>query len=221
MAAELTKQLFFVGDPMCSWCWGFSPALQGIRDAAKGRASLRVVMGGLRPGTDNLMDDKMKGYVRHHWEEVQARTGQPFDFAMFERDGFVYNTEPACRAVVVARNLSFGTGLEGVEVDLFDAIQEAFYAKNTDVTDPHVLRDLAVGLGLDADAFTEAFNDTETIEKTFGDFMEARRMGVQGFPTVVAFDAEGNDGKGAYGYVTVGYRPWDNLKDDLEAWLAA
>lgn len=215
------KQIFFVADPMCSWCWGFSPSLKGIRDTAKGRATVRTVMGGLRPGTDNLMDDKMKGYVRHHWEEVHAKTGQPFDFSMFERDGFVYNTEPACRAVVVARDLALEMDAPGLELDLFDAIQKAFYAGNTDVTDPAVLRDLAVDLGFDSEAFTEAFNAKSSIEKTFGDFAEARRLGVQGFPTVVVHDPAANDGEGAYAYLTVGYQPWKNMKGLLEDWLAS
>lgn len=212
----MTKELIFVADPMCSWCWGFSPVMEKIRDAANDRARLRLVVGGLRPGTDAVMDDKMRGYIRHHWEQVAATTGQPFDFGLFERDDFIYNTEPACRAIVVARTIQPGT-----EFDLFEALQRAFYAGNTDVTDPKVICDLAKAQGLDADAFTQAFNDPATIQATFDDFQEARRLGVQGFPTIVAFDSDANGGDGGYGLLTAGYQPYENMRPLLEEWLAA
>lgn len=212
----MDKQLIVVADPMCSWCWGFSPVLGKIRAAARGRADMRVVMGGLRPGTEAAMDDEMRSYVRHHWEQVTATTGQPFDFGLFERDDFVYNTEPACRAVVVARTLKPGS-----ELDLFETLQRAFYAENTDITAPTVLRDLAVAHGIDADAFTALFNDPATVQATFDDFQEARRLGVRGFPTVVAFEAAANDGAGGYAILTAGYQPYENLGPLLEEWLAA
>src|SRR3712207_8936900 len=40
---------------------------------------------------------------RSHWEHVAELTGQPFEFAFFDRQGFVYDTEPACRAVATVR----------------------------------------------------------------------------------------------------------------------
>lgn len=210
----MKKELIFAADPMCSWCWGFSPVLARVRAAATDRASVRIILGGLRPGTDNLMGDEMKAYVRHHWQDVQARTNQPFDFALFERDDFIYNTEPACRAVVVARTLS-----PGMEIDLYDALQKAFYAEGRDVTAPGVLRDIAVEQGLDAQAFTDAFNDPAAIEATFNDFAEARRLGVQGFPTLIVHEIK-DDEEDGYAFLTRGYQPYDELEVFLEAWLA-
>ena len=46
-----------------------------------------------------------KDYIRNAWTQVNGATGQPFDFAFLERDGFVYDTEPACRAVVTVRRM--------------------------------------------------------------------------------------------------------------------
>ena len=46
-----------------------------------------------------------KDYIREAWTRVGAATGQPFDFSFLDREGFVYDTEPACRAVVTARRL--------------------------------------------------------------------------------------------------------------------
>ena len=112
------KELILVVDPMCSWCWGFAPAVSSIREKYAERLSLAVVVGGLRAGNDKVMDDEAKGTIRHHWEDVNKATGQPFDFDFFKRDDFTYDTEPACRAVVTVRALKrrrpelFGTAAQ-------------------------------------------------------------------------------------------------------------
>ena len=62
-------------------------------------------MGGLRAGNTSPMRPQDKDYIRNAWTQVNAATGQPFDIGFLERDGFVYDTEPACRAVVTVRRL--------------------------------------------------------------------------------------------------------------------
>ena len=39
------KEIIYVGDPMCSWCWGFSPVLNRIRADYDAVAPMRVVVG--------------------------------------------------------------------------------------------------------------------------------------------------------------------------------
>ncbi|MCP5366340.1 MAG: DsbA family protein [Hyphomicrobiales bacterium] len=208
------KEIIFVGDPMCSWCWGFSPALEGMAEMARGRARLTVVTGGLRAGETRAMDDRSKEYVRHHWEEVHKASGQPFDFTFFERDGFVYDTEPACRAVVILRTAS-----PEAAVPYFVALHRAFYAEGRDVTDGGVLADLAAPFGLPRDTFLDAFNDPNIRAATMADFTYARSLGVTGFPTVVC--RQGTPEGDQWGYLTVGYRPLGALAPLLEQWLAA
>src|SRR3712207_1860168 len=95
--------LVYVADPMCSWCWGFSPVIDAIRHRFADALPIRLIMGGLRPGTTKVMDAAAKRTIRTHWEHVQEASGQPFDFGFLDRDGFVYDTEPAAKAVVVVR----------------------------------------------------------------------------------------------------------------------
>ena len=45
------EEIIYVGDPMCSWCWGISPALNRLQVAARRDGiPYRIIMGGLRPG---------------------------------------------------------------------------------------------------------------------------------------------------------------------------
>ena len=47
--------LVYFADPMCSWCWGFAPVINAIRGRYGERLPVRLIVGGLRPGTTEPM----------------------------------------------------------------------------------------------------------------------------------------------------------------------
>lgn len=100
-------EIIYVGDPMCSWCWGISPALNQLKSTAEANGiPYRIVLGGLRPGGGDAWNEDFRNFLKHHWEEVNQRSGQPFGESLFDLEQFDYDTEPACRAVVAARQLA-------------------------------------------------------------------------------------------------------------------
>lgn len=204
--------LVYVADPMCSWCWGFSPAIEAIEARFGADLPIRLVLGGLRPGTTEPMTDAMKTEIRNHWQHVAEASGQPFDMAFFAREGFVYDTEPASRALVAMRRLGMATALAGLR-----RIHAAFYAENRDVTALDELAAIAAGLGLDEQAFRVAWDSEEMRQETLGDFALAQRSGIRGFPTLLASNGE-EDG---FAIVTQGFRPADSILPALEAWHAS
>jgi putative protein-disulfide isomerase len=197
---------------MCSWCWGFSPVIDAIAERFGEGLPIRLMLGGLRPGTTEPLDERAKASIREHWNHVNEASGQPFDFAFFAREGFVYDTEPACRAVVVARRGGMGPALR-----LLKSVHRAFYAENRDATDAAVLADVAAERGLDRDAFLQAFGSAEAKEATWTDFAIAQRAGITGFPTLLAGTAEG----APYTIVTQGFQPAERILPPLGRWLQA
>ncbi|MFO7542829.1 MAG: DsbA family protein [Thiobacillus sp.] len=172
--------LWYFADPMCSWCWGFSPVIEAVRKAYRERMKIALVLGGLRPGETAPMTPAARADILHHWQAVHARTGQPFRFEDALPEGFVYDTEPACRAVVTLG------GIDPARIfDLFKAIQTAFYAEGRDVTQPAVLAELTAELGIDADAFIQGFDSDAARANTQAHFKQARQAGVRGFPTLI------------------------------------
>jgi putative protein-disulfide isomerase len=204
-------QFVYFADPMCSWCYGFSPVIGAIADRFADRVPLSLVMGGLRAGNTAAMRAEDKDYIRNAWTRVNGATGQPFDFAFFDREGFVYDTEPACRAVVTARRL-----MPDLALGFMGRIQQAFYAENRDMTSTREISAIAEDAGVARDTFEEAFLAPDTRNETFRDFLTAQQLGIQGFPTLIA----GSEAKG-YALVTNGYRPLDDLLDPLERWWAS
>lgn len=204
------KHLLFFADPMCSWCWGFAPQFDKVHAAIKGRAQLHVIMGGLRPGTEKAWDREMRDYIRHHWQDVEAKTGQPFDYARFKNDNFIYDTEPGCRAVASARMLDPDTAS-----GMLEALHRGFYAEGLDVTDANVLADIAAAQGLDRARFLALFSSAEARAEVTFDFNRTRAFGVTGFPAIVCAD------DGQYAFLTLGYRPFNAMAPLLEEWLNA
>ncbi|MBB4002272.1 DsbA family protein [Aurantimonas endophytica] len=204
-----TPHLVYFADPMCSWCWGFAPVLDAI---AGGHPDLpiRLILGGLRPFTETAMDEAAKQRTRLHWEHVAKASGQPFDFGFFERTGFVYDTEPAARAVVTARRLQPGRTFA-----LNRRIGHAFYAENRDVTQAETLADLAEEIGFERDDFLAAFEDGATKTETLQDFAIAQQAGVTGFPTLLA----GPQDDGSFLPITVGYQAPEAVLARLGMWL--
>ena len=206
---------------MCSWCWGFAPVLEAIGARFGAAVPVRVVMGGLRPGTTEPMTAARMAETRGHWNQVHAASGQPFDPAFFERDGFVYDTEPACRAVVVMRR--HGLALEGLH-----RIQAAFYAANRDVTSAAVLEAVAEEAGMAGAVFRAAFEGARA--ETQEDFRLAAGAGVRGFPTLIAGTGVAGTGTsgtgtsgagedGTYRMVTNGFQPAEAILPALERWV--
>ncbi len=172
--------LWYVADPMCSWCWGFSPVIEAVREAYHDRLKIALVLGGLRPGTLTPMTAAARDDILHHWHQVHERTGQPFQFDGALPEGFIYDTEPASRAVVTVG------GLDPSKIfAMFKAIQSAFYAAGRDVTQTAVLAELAAGLGIDASAFLAAFDSDAARARTQAHFTQARKAGARGFPTLI------------------------------------
>jgi putative protein-disulfide isomerase len=176
--SDRIMSLVYVGDPMCSWCWGFAPEIESLAD----ELPVEVVVGGLRPGPmAQVLDDRMAAFLRHHWLEIAERTGQPFDVsALQRRDGWVYDTEPAAMAVTQMRVMN-----EPATLDYFTKVQHAFYAEGRDVTDFDMLAELTGGFDVDQEDFRSAVGADESRQRAWHDFTRARNWGISGFPTVV------------------------------------
>ena len=175
----MERFLVYFADPMCPWCYGFGPEL-GAFLAGQPGLRLDVVMGGLHAGNRDAMTPAFRDSLAGQWDDVRQESGLAFTPAALERPGFVYDTEPACRAVVAVRTMAPARALVYLH-----RVQSAFHAEGQDVTSPAVLADLAQTLGLDRAEFLATFGAASAKSETALDFSTAREMGVSGFPTLV------------------------------------
>jgi putative protein-disulfide isomerase len=197
-------RLCYFADPMCSWCYGFGPVLTGFLGQHPTLA-VEVVMGGLRPYTKDAAPASQKAEIRNHWRHVEAASGLPFDDAMLMSAGFIYNTEPACRAVVTAREMKDDA------IGLLKAIQCAFYRDARDVTDEEVLIAIAAENSIATKTFAEHLRSDVMRDATHRDFQLTAQLGVRGFPMLCA--ARGDQ----LHAITNGYAPQQVVDESFRA----
>lgn len=205
----MPQRLIYVMDPMCSWCWGFAPVIDAIQ-AAFPQLDLHLMPGGLRPGVTDPMQDSTRAALAEHWQAMHTATGQPVLTPDQLPAAFIYNTEPACRALVVGRELDAGKLWT-----LVKSIQSAFYTQVADVTQAGVLTDLAEQAGYRRTAFIEAFDARQTRITLAADFAWVSDLGISGFPTLLA------ERNGQLVLLGNGYQPAASLLPLLRRWVEA
>ncbi|MBC7502491.1 MAG: DsbA family protein [Herminiimonas sp.] len=203
--------LIYIADPLCSWCYGFGPELAGLLTGLPG-LPIQFVVGGLRAYNKESMDQTQIDTIRSHWKAVEASTSLPFRNDGLLRTDFIYDTEPACRAVKAAEILAPATVF-----DVFHSIQHAFYADSRDMTQGSELAAVAsaamsaAGTPTDAAAFLQVWEDAATVRATGKDFLQTQRWGIDGFPTLVL------ERDGQLDLVTSGYMRTEALVEKMQA----
>lgn len=205
---ETDMTLWYFADPMCSWCWGFSPVLGQIKEVYGDKIKIALMLGGLRPGTREPVTPEFRQETLHHWKSVQKVTGQVFDFSDPMPEGFVYDTEPASRAVVAVSDIH-----PEYTLAYFEEVQKAFYTRQQDVTDVTVLTELAGIFSIGPRDFLNHFQDEQAVQKTQQHFQYTRQIGVRGFPALVI-----STGK-SFKMLANGYRSFQDINRELEDWL--
>lgn len=179
LIAQDKMKLIYVGDPMCSWCYGIAEEWTVVYDQYQDTAEIEIVMGGLRPYYDEKMIN-MKSFLSHHWEEVHQASGQEFNYEVLDRTDLAYDTEPPCRAVVIVRSMA-----EEKAIPFFKLIQRDFYFHNKDMNAAASYHEALASLDLSTDDFDKAFFSQQYKAAVKEDFQRARELGVNSFPTIL------------------------------------
>ncbi|WP_218921593.1 DsbA family protein [Burkholderia sp. MSMB1826] len=180
-------KVHYIGDPMCSWCWGISPALNELHSYCVAHdVAFEITLGGLRAGGGDEWNSSFKQFLRQEWSDIHEVTGQPFGFGLLELPYFDYDTEPACRAVVAVRTLVEETsGAKEAVLEFFSAVQRKFYVETGDPKEVEFYRSVCHQLGINFDAFADVFASDGAMLETVDDFARSRAMGVRAFPTIL------------------------------------
>ena len=202
------KTLWYIADPMCSWCWGFAPIIKEVRLNYSENLKIELVMGGLRSGK-LAMASGQRAEILNHWKAVNERTGQPFSFEGAMPEGFIYDTEPSCRGIVAMSLIN-----PSLVFTLLESIQFGFYVEQKDVTNPKVLAQLAGKIGVDMDLYLQVFESDEAKNKVSIHFDKVRQWGVNSFPTVAVQNVAG------YTVLNRGHCLQDELFQKIDGWLS-
>jgi len=173
--------LYYIHDPMCSWCWAFRPVWSEVQKALPDSLDVRYLLGGLAADSEAPMSAATQHMIRKHWQTIQERVpGTRFNFDFWTDCQPRRSTYPACRAVIAARQQS-----PELEDAMIESIQQAYYLQARNPSDDDVLLDLATSLNLDRQRFEHDLNAADTQKRLMNEIQMAQRIGVQGFPGLI------------------------------------
>jgi len=173
--------LYYVHDPMCSWCWGFAPVLKDLLEKLPDGIRVQRLLGGLAPDTAAPMPKDMRQTIEATWHRIQQSIpGTQFNFDFWTQCAPRRSTWPACRAVIAAR----------MQGDVFDvrmtkAIQLAYYTQARNPSDASTLIELSDELGLDAQLFVEALVGKSVQQQLQAEIALSRQLHATSFPSLV------------------------------------
>lgn len=170
--------LYYIYDPMCSWCWGFSPVWEQVKAKLHNQLRVVYVLGGLAPETDEPMPMPMRDQLQQTWERIHDLCGVPFNFEFWTRNIPRRSTYPACKACLVAREYDR-------ELAMYKRIQRFYYQEAGNPSLYENLYALAAELELPVQAFRERIHSQSTEEAFRQERMFAESLGAQGYPSLV------------------------------------
>lgn len=203
----MKSTLYYVLDPMCSWCWGFRPVFNALLEHLSTQINVQYVMGGLAPDSDQPMPEETSAYIQKQWQLVAEKTGAEFNWDFWSKCQPRRSTYPACRAVIAAGN----QGKQNIP-EMIHAIQKAYYLQACNPSDLETLITLAKELHLDVDKFEHDITSSKTAQLLQVDFKTRHRLGVNSFPTVLLETEKGRH------LLTQGNDSAENLIQRLQAY---
>jgi len=176
--------LYYVHDPMCSWCWGFKPCWDNLQDQLTaelpGQLIIESLVGGLAPDTDRPMPAEQQATITNTWKSIAKQLGSEFNFDFWRDNVPRRSTYMSCRAVLAAEAQVQGGGNR-----MLQQIQEAYYLRALNPSDTDVLVQLAAEIGLDAQRFNDDLSSRALQVSLRDTFRLVRRLPIQGFPSLV------------------------------------
>ncbi|WP_328589013.1 DsbA family protein [Cognaticolwellia aestuarii] len=174
----MRAQLFYIYDPMCSWCWGYAPTWQRLQRELTSEVDIIYGLGGLAEDSDVLMPEAMQVFLQQTWRKIAQQLGTEFNFDFWQHCHPRRSTYPACRATLIAREF-------GKEQEMLTAIQHAYYLQAKNPSNLDTLQALAVDIGLDSLDFLQKLKSQSVDEQLMVEINKMRSLPINGFPALV------------------------------------
>lgn len=177
-ALTLPAKLYYIYDPMCSWCWGYAPTWQRLQKEIASNVEIIYGLGGLAEDSAVVMPEAMQSFLQQTWQKISQQLGTRFNFDFWKNCQPRRSTYPACRATLIARKYN-------KEQEMLAAIQHAYYLQAKNPSDIDTLQTLANDIGLDETDFVEQINSQEVDGALKAEINKMRAMPINGFPSLV------------------------------------
>ena len=181
----MSTKLYYLHDPMCSWCWGYRPIWDALQQKLPAAIEVEYVAGGLAPDSNISMPLAQQQMIQNHWYTIENKLGTKFNHAFWTENTPRRSTYNACRAAIAAHK-------QVAQKAMVDAIQQGYYLRALNPSNVDVLVGLAKELSqqqqsfnLDIGQFINDLSSAETEKELARQISLAGQLSQQGFPALV------------------------------------
>ena len=177
------QEIMYCFDPLCGWCYGFSPVIRKLEEQFEDKISFNAYAGGMVTGERVAPIGDTFTYIKDALQTVEQRTGVKFGEgfkALLKEGSYRYNSEPPSQALVVFKSVTQASSIE-----LAHLLQKAIFYEGISLNEPKNLADIVAEAGLDAEAFEQLYQQPKYRDKTYEEFAFVQKLGVSGFPTLL------------------------------------
>ncbi len=199
----MDKELIYIFDPFCSWCYAMSHEIEMAYDKYQDQMSFKFITGGMLIGDQVRSIGDKKEYLRGVKENIESMSSVRFGTAvvdLIEEGSYVANSHPPSVAIHAFHSLK--------PQDTFHFIhdvQHMFYETGLDIKEADNYKDTLSKYGINFDQFKEKIYGQYAQESAARDYQKSRELGVKGFPTI--FYKQGDQ----LGLVSSGFRDFNFL----------
>jgi predicted DsbA family dithiol-disulfide isomerase len=176
-------------DVICPFCYVGKARFEKALSSFDHRDEVEVVYHSfeLDPGYPKDSTETTFALLRKKYgmSEADARAAESRVAAMAEAEGLGFQSErPVGNTFDLHRVLHLGLA-KGVQAQLLDAVNEAYFAEGRQVFDRDVIEEIAAKTGLDAAAAGDVIDGDGYADDVRRDELQARELGVSGVPFFV------------------------------------
>jgi len=181
---HMKAKILYIYDPLCGWCYGFTPVMQQLSQEFANDFEFDVISGGMVVGGNEGPITNIAPYISEAFKNVEAASGIKFG------EEFLKNRlwDPNYRMSSVKPSIAlevFKSFNPSKSVDFAHDIQHAFYFDGKSLESDETYLELIKRYEIDANLFLAGLENEEFKRKTFEEFKKSATLGVNGFPTVV------------------------------------
>jgi putative protein-disulfide isomerase len=205
-------KLTYFFDPLCSWCFGFSPVIKQLHKSYHELLELEVISGGMITGEESGPVGEVASYIKTAYRDVERVSGIQFGDTFVQdvlKNGTtVFNSlTPSLAMSVIKRD-------RPEQVFLYAAdLNHKIFKEGKAPENLEWYRPLARKYDMVPKYFLDSMHSEEIQRNTIMDFMKTQQFGVNGFPTLLL------EKNGEHHVITKGYSRLPDVVRKIEAIL--
>ncbi len=172
--------LYYIHDPMCSWCYAFDKTLKQIESKLPKSIDLLRIAGGLATDSTDPMSDSLAIMIQTNWKKIeQAVPHIQFNFNFWNSNQAIRSTYPSCRAVLAAKKQS-----AEYEDKMIAQIQWAYYQNAENPSHNKTLINCAKQIGLEEKLFIADYKSKLINNQLLAQIQFAKSIGISSYPSL-------------------------------------